>query len=190
MILSDIDIKQAIKEQKLIIDPEPEDRQIDSTTIDLRVGEPFYIWDPQLVNQHGINISIDLDNFNYKNLAEPYQKEVAKDTKGRYVIEPEKFYLAPTFEKVHLPENSQLAARVEGKSSLARLGLVIHMTAPTIHCGYGPGIITLEIYNYGPFSLCVTPGKTFLCQLIIESVKSIPTERNQRKFTQQKSPKG
>ena len=190
MILSDIDIKKALKDGKLIIDPLPDDRQIDSTTIDLRIGEPFWHWNPTLVRQQGVDVRVNIDSFHFMKLAEPYLQQVAKESSGSYIIEPEKFYLAPTYEKVCLPINSKFAARVEGKSSLARLGLVVHMTAPTIHCGFGPGIITLEIYNYGPFPLVVTPGKSLICQLIIECVKTIPTERTQRKFTRPKSPKG
>lgn len=85
---------------------------------------------------------------------------------------------------------------MEGRSTAARLGLVVHMTAPTIHSGYGatadkgPGIITLEIYNYGPFKICVTPGRTYICQLIFEAVKTIPSPRKTTKtFTGQRSPK-
>lgn len=189
MILSDVDIKKAIKEQNLIIKPPPKEEQIDSTAIDLRIGEPFYRWDPQLVNQKGVNVSIDIDNFDFRTLANTYLQKVKKYHSGKYVIEPGVFYLAPTYEKVGLPTHGKLVARVEGKSSLARLGLVIHMTAPTIHCGYGPGIITLEIYNYGPFPITVTPRKSFICQLIIERVTSEPRKR-QGKFQQQKSPKG
>ena len=53
-----------------------------------------------------------------------------------------------TAEYVELPIDSRIAARVEGKSSLARLGLGVHITAPTIHAGF-PGQIRLEIVNHG-----------------------------------------
>jgi dCTP deaminase len=141
-----------------------------------------------------VDININIDDMDFKQLAKSYLVQLAKDGKGCYGIEPEKFYLAPTYEKVGLPTSSQLAARVEGRSSLARLGLVVHMTAPTIHSGYGennPGIVTLEIYNYGPFVIKVVPGKTSICQLIIEKVASLPTLRGPTKtFTEQSSPKG
>lgn len=189
MILSDVDIETALKEGNLIIEPRPREEQIDSTTVDLRIGEPFYRWNPGLVNQRGVRVSVDIDNFDFHALANSYLQEIKKNRSGKYVIEPEVFYLAPTYEKIGLPTRSKLAARVEGKSSLARLGLVIHMTAPTIHCGYGPGIITLEIYNYGPFSIAVTPCESLVCQLIVECVTTEPKERR-GKFQYQKSPKG
>jgi len=190
MILSDIDIEEALGKKGLIIDPQPKKEQIDSTTVDLHIGEPFYKWSPGLVNQPGVGLSINIDEYDFKKLANSYLQELNKNEAGNYIIEPNIFYLAPTYERIGLPRESKLAARVEGKSSLARLGLVIHMTAPTIHCGYGPGIITLEIYNYGPFSIIVTPGISLICQLIIECVTSEPRERYQRKFMKQKSPKG
>ena len=191
MILSDVDIKTALKEGNLIIKPTPGEEQIDSTTVDLRIGEHFYRQNPELVNQRGVRVSVDIDNFYFRAFANSYLQETRKNRSGKYVIEPEIFYLASTYEKIGLPTRSKLAARVEGKSSLARLGLVIHMTAPTIHCGYGPGIITLEIYNYGPFSIAVTPGVSRICQLIVECVTTEPTtERRGRKFQRQTSPKG
>jgi len=191
VILSDVGIKMALENGNLIIEPPPGKEQIDSTTIDLRIGEPFYRWDPGLINQPGVNVSVDIDNFVFHALANSYLQEIRKGSSGKYVIEPEVFYLASTYEKIGLPKRSKLAARVEGKSSLARLGLVIHMTAPTIHCGYGPGIITLEIYNYGPFSIAITPGVSRICQLIIECVTTEPsTERRGSKFQGQTSPKG
>lgn len=193
MILSDKDIKKYLREGKLIIVPKPDENHIDSTTVDLRIGESFWVWNPALVSQRGVEVKVDMDSFDFFHLAKEYLRKVKQEPSGNYIIEPQKFYLVPTFEKIGLPRRSKLAARVEGKSSLARLGLVIHMTAPIIHCGYGedsPRIITLEIYNYGPFRIMVTPAKSLICQLIIETVKTIPTKRTNRKFSKQTSPKG
>ena len=66
----------------------------------------------------------------------------------------------------------------------------VHITAPTIHCGTGLGIITLEIFNHGPFSIDVSPDVTCICQLILEQVVSEPEERDSRTFKAQKNPKG
>jgi deoxycytidine triphosphate deaminase len=51
------------------------------------------------------------------------------------VLEPRAFVLATTRERVHLRHEARIAARVEGRSSLARVGLIVHLTAPTIHAG-------------------------------------------------------
>lgn len=189
MILSSIDIAKALKNQSLTIDPLPEISSIDSSAVDLRIGGPFFVWNSSLVQQKGVDVTVNLDSFKYQSLADPYLSEVQKEANGQYTIEPNKFYLSATHERVHLPIKSRLAARVEGKSSLARLGLVIHMTAPTIHCGFD-GVITLEIFNYGPFPLRVTPGKTRVCQLIIEKLSSVPKEPGGKSFSGQKTAKG
>lgn len=189
MILSSVDIAKALKKKSFCIDPHPELSSIDSSAVDLRIGEPFFVWNRSLVQQKGVQVNVNLDSFKYQALAEPYLSQVSIEPNGQYKIEPDQFYLAATHERVHLPIESRLAARVEGKSSLARLGLVIHMTAPTIHCGFD-GVITLEIFNYGPFPLLVTPGKTRVCQLIIEKLSSTPQEPGGKSFSGQKTAKG
>jgi dCTP deaminase len=104
-----------------------------------------------------------------------------------YMIEPWHFYLGWTLERLQLPHRSRLAARVEGKSSLARLGLGVHVTAPTIHAGFGvndrdPNFlgspIQLEIWNTGPMPVLLPPGLP-VCQLIFEWVDGTP-ERGYR----------
>lgn len=190
MILSDVDIKKALKNKEFIITPAPDEVDIDSTTIDLKIGDRFLKWDDKLVDQKGVSVTLDLDQFKFKDFSKPYLKKVSKEGNGQFKIAPRTFYLASTRETITLPLKSKLAARVEGKSSLARLGLVIHMTAPTIQCGFS-GVITLEIYNYGPFHIHVTPNQTRLCQLIIERVSGIPQKgRSGRTFMNQKDPSG
>lgn len=190
MILSNADIRDALKEGRLIIEPYPHEDRVDSTSVDLRVGEPLWTWDPDLKKTNGRELRIDVDNFNFKDLSEKYLREVPKESSGKYSLRPQTVYLAATHEKIKLPTGSRLSGRVEGKSALARLGLAVHMTAPTIHCGTGFGIIALEIYNHGPFAIEVTPGVSRICQLILEEVKSEPEERSERTFSAQKNPKG
>ena len=187
MILSNADIRKVLKEGLVTVDPLPGEEQIDTSSIDLRIGEPVWMWDPELKDAR---ISVDIDSLDFKEFSDKNLVEVSKEDSGKYSIRPQTFYLAPTFEKIKLPMESRLAARIEGKSSLARLGLGVHITAPTIHCGTGLGIITLEIFNHGPFAIEVTPGVTRICQLIFEQVMSVPEERDQRTFKAQKDPKG
>lgn len=88
-----------------------------------------------------------------------------------YTLEPGHFIIAKTQEYVDFPIVSgkpRLAARVEGRSGIARCGILVHFTAPTIHSGYY-GTITLEIANLSPMSFLLFPGMRF-CQLIIEEV--------------------
>jgi dCTP deaminase len=97
--------------------------------------------------------------------------------------------LAITRERVHLKIDSRVAARVEGRSSLARLGLMLHITAPTVHAGWN-GHITLEMVNLGPFHLKLVPEKTRICQLIIERLESDPGMDIAADFQGQTKPSG
>src|SRR5258708_6917479 len=95
-------------------------------------------------------------------------------------------FLGWTEENVELPIEARLAARVEGKSSLARLGIGIHITAPTIHAGF-KGPIQLEICNHGPLKVKLTPGMP-VCQLIFEQTLGTPEKGYKGQFYAQ-SPK-
>jgi dCTP deaminase len=101
------------------------------------------------------------------------------------------FLLGWTIEKIQLPHSSRIAARVEGKSSLARLGIGVHVTAPTIHAGFGyrsndPSFegnpIQLEIWNAGPLKVRLVKGLR-ICQLIFEEVHGTPSKGYDGKFS-------
>lgn len=89
-----------------------------------------------------------------------------------YLLDPKKFVLGWTREKIIMPTHTRLAARVEGKSSLARLGFGIHVTAPTIHSGYDRPI-RLEIINHGYLPIRLRAGMR-ICQLIFEITMGTP----------------
>jgi len=104
------------------------------------------------------------------------------DPVNGYALAPRSFVLGFTSEKIQLPHRSRIAARVEGKSSLARLGMGVHVTAPTIHAGFGfdanrpeqPGVqIQLEIFNLGDWTV-VLDAETLICQLSLEEVREVP----------------
>ncbi|HEX9587843.1 MAG TPA: hypothetical protein VGA15_08865 [Bradyrhizobium sp.] len=71
-----------------------------------------------------------------------------------------------------MPTDARLAARVEGKSSLARLGIAVHLTAPTIHAGF-KGRVRLEIVNHGPLPIVLKSGMR-ICQFIFEMTHGTP----------------
>ncbi len=107
-----------------------------------------------------------------------------------FTLTPGKFVLAQTVERVDFPLTSDAlcySGRVEGRSSLARCGILVHFTAPTIHAGF-KGPITLEIANLGPLNFLLYP-RMFICQLIIEEVKGIPVEAPNQ-FKGQTTPAG
>ena len=96
------------------------------------------------------------------------------------------FVLGRTVEYINLPEehpanlekNRCLAARIEGRSSVARCGVLVHFTAPTVHPGFD-GTLTLEIINPGPANFILRPG-TPIAQLIIEEVSGYPVPEPER----------
>ena len=118
---------------------------------------------------------------------ERYARRVAIPDGGVYPLKPKDFILGFTAEKISIPHECRIAARVEGKSSLARIGLGIHVTAPTIHAGFGtePNIptspIQLEIFNLGPWIIDLRP-KMRICQLIFEEVAQVPTRSYRGQF--------
>ena len=108
-----------------------------------------------------------------------------------YVFKSHTFLLGWTIEKIQLPHRARLAARVEGKSSLARLGIGVHVTAPTIHAGFGykkddadyPGSpLQLEMWNVGPLDVKLVEGMS-ICQLIFETVDGTPEKGYEGKFS-------
>lgn len=134
---------------------------------------------------------MDLTEGKFKELLGSHFRPVKITTEQPIKLEPGRFVLGRTHERVGLPlandGGCSLAARVEGKSSYARCGLLVHFTAPTIHAGWD-GTITLEIMNLGPYKINLCPRMP-ICQLIIEEVRGIPF-RNESQFHGQVRPGG
>lgn len=185
MILSNVELHRALDERRLVLDPEPgprtaEDGQSDcpfqSSAVDLRLGNEISYFN------NDIPINIDLRRGGFARLFGPNSRRQTISEEQPFVLAPGRLVLGRTLERVELPiiEGAQcLAARVEGKSSYARCGLLVHFTAPTIHSGFS-GTITLELYNLGPFNISLYPNAP-ICQLIVESVHGTPF-RNDSQF--------
>ena len=184
MILSNDDIAKAIEERDIVIDPlaPPELEPFNTSSLDLRLA-------PIIRKPNADPIVHRLDA--------PYSKEyMARNsetfdlTRQPYTLKPNTFVLGQTLESVAFPMRTgrpAYAARIEGRSSRARLGMLVHFTAPTIHCGFfGP--VTLEIINLGPNDIELRPG-VFICQLIVEQVSSIPSDAANQ-FAGQSDPSG
>ena len=90
--------------------------------------------------------------------------------------------IGKTLETIELP--TDIAGRVEGKSSLARLGLAVHITAPTIQAGFR-GSLVLEMYNAGPWTLEMTEGMQ-IAQVIFEHMGLPPTQGYEGQFQGQR----
>jgi dCTP deaminase len=187
MILADRDIEKAIKNRHIIITPTVEPSQFDSSSLNLRVGSDFRRWKDSL-RAPSTRHSIDLDSVDLSDLID-LTDPIVPESDGVVVIEPGWFVLVRTLEFIALPLRGKVAARVEGRSRQARLGMTAHVTAPTIHAGF-EGQITLEILNVGPFFLRVVPNQSQLCQVIFETVHSVPERGGSRTFSAQETPLG
>jgi dCTP deaminase len=162
MILSKQEIREAVARKEIRFDPPLEERQWGEASVDLRLGLSF----TKLKDAPSLTVSMA---GGIGAIAESglWQEETLKiknrfGKRGTYVLEPEEFILALTYERVWMPRN--LIGMVEGRSTYARVGLSMHQTAPWIQPGWN-GHITLEIRNSGPLKIELTPIIDMPCQL-------------------------
>lgn len=168
-VLSDKDLKAAILQGELSIQPLNMETQIQPASIDLTLGIQF----KQLQ-------ALPVDTRQEPPTAESYV--VLPET--AVTINPGEFLLATTREHVQIPDN--MIARVEGRSSLARLGLAVHVTAGFIDPGF-TGQITLEIANHSPAPIAIYPGQR-ICQIVIEQLSSPAEHPYAGKYQHQTGP--
>jgi dCTP deaminase len=143
-VLSDGTIRRLVDEGRIRIDPW-DAGMVQPASVDLRLGPSFRVF-------HNFRVeSIDLSK-PPTNLTEHVQ--VGSDES--FVIHPGEFVLGRTEEWVELPDD--LVARIEGKSSLGRLGLIVHATAGFVDPGF-KGTLTLEITNLTRVPIVLWPGK-------------------------------
>jgi dCTP deaminase len=142
MILSDGTIREAIASGRIGIDPMADDA-IQPSSIDVRLGGDFRVF----ANHRYPFIDVKEP--------QPDLTELVEAGDEPFVLHPGEFVLGSTLERITLP--SDVVARLEGKSSLARLGLVIHSTAGFIDAGFD-GDVTLELSNVATLPILLYPG--------------------------------
>lgn len=204
MILSDREIQAAIDSGLIHIDPKPDAQLITSTAIDLTLDGTLLGWRKKgrdgTGDEDGVHdvfparAGFDIgEMMRTPNLAE---RILIPD--AGHALGPWSFVLGYTAQKICLKRESRIAARVEGKSSLARLGVGVHVTAPTIHGGFGHtavdrgevGLpIQLEIFNLGPFRVHLVAGMP-ICQLILEEIRETPMQGYRGRFSEQQTFRG
>jgi dCTP deaminase len=186
--LSDRDLKWAIETGKLIVEPRPP--AIDATSIDLHLDSvtEAKVWDIPKYMDHESSAGetrpelriarYNLGEFSKRYLSSPPEytsdPEQLVGLRGKQVVvKPHGFVLWQTKEKVGTPDvNADLICFVDGTSTRARAGIVVHLTAPTIHSSWS-GRITLEIANLGPFDL-VLEEDDVIAQLTVCKITSPP----------------
>ncbi|HET9072456.1 MAG TPA: dCTP deaminase [Acidimicrobiales bacterium] len=143
MILSDRTIREELAAGRIEIDPlDPADVQ--PSSVDLRLDRFFRVFR----NHHQSVIDVKEPQDNLTELVEI-------EPEGAFVLHPGEFVLGSTAERVRLPDD--LVARLEGKSSLGRLGLLIHSTAGFVDAGWD-GYLTLELSNVATLPIKLYPG--------------------------------
>ena len=175
MILSDEEIQRLLDQSDIEIDPRPAPEDFSPSAVDLRLDAPLFRLQAasEMTDVPGLHLTASVDPRQINTHSLVNKHAVRHDLlTSPYSISPGEFVLGTTSALIDLKLSSRIAARVEGKSSLARLGLVVHMTAPTIHCGFR-GKIVLEMMNFGPYPIVLSHGLS-ICQLILERVGSIP----------------
>lgn len=150
MILNDKQIKQKIRTGQVEITPTPSLEQTQPASIDLKLSNEFL----QLKQK-------DIDT---KNNTPEYEYMKA----NRIILPPHSFILGSTKEKIKLPPN--IVGRVEGRSSIGRIGLTIHITAGFIDPGF-EGNITLEIANVSNNNIILYEDMR-ICQIVLEEIET------------------
>ena len=140
MILSDRDIDQIIKSGKAFLVNPYNEEMLQCNSVDLTLGR-------ELKNLHGKCIDLK---------------------QGSYKIKPKEFILGSTFEKIYIPHD--LVGHIDGKSSIGRLGIFIHVSSGFIDSGF-IGNATLEIFNASDKEFELTHGMS-ICQIVFETLTS------------------
>ena len=180
MVLSDRDLKRALQEKTIVISPAPDlATQLGSCSIDLRLGNEFRIFD------HSKYPFIDPYEKNYNG---DVTREITLKKGEKFIMQPGDFVLAVTLEHVKIAPH--LMGRLEGRSSLGRLGIVVHSTASTFDPGWD-GKPVLELGNLGRMAVALTPGMR-ICSFSFEQLSSpaeVPyTKKKNAKYVGQKGP--
>ena len=142
MILSDRDIEQAVESGRIGIDPY-ERSHVQPSSVDLRVDRRFRVFENHLY-------PIIDPKVHQPDLT----KEMEVPPDSRFVLHPGEFVLGATFERITLA--ADIVARLEGKSSLGRIGLLIHSTAGFVDPGFD-GYLTLELANVANLPIAIYP---------------------------------
>jgi dCTP deaminase len=164
MFLSDVEIEAALAVKEITIDPFVVDH-LSACTIDLRINET--IWLPTEAPQ-------DYEIRPKTLKARPQESWPAYSITDTYHLEPGGFVLGETYERISIAPTAPILGFLEGRSSVARLGLLVHCSAPLVAPGYS-GRITLELVNLGKHPLPLK-YKDSICQIAFARL-GIPSSR-------------
>jgi dCTP deaminase len=143
MLLSDRDIRAELDKGRVVLEPF-DDVMVQPSSVDIRLDRYFRVFE----NHRYPHIDPAVEQAELTRLVEP-------DSDEPFILHPGEFVLASSYEVVTLPDD--IAARLEGKSSLGRLGLLTHSTAGFVDAGFS-GHVTLELSNVATLPIKLWPG--------------------------------
>ena len=181
MILSDRDIKERLAKGDLVVEPLDDPAvQVQPASIDLRLGNEFLVFR----NPH-----IPYLDTRGASGVEAYTERITIEEGGMFILHPGEFVLGTTLERVRIPND--LVAKVEGRSSLGRLAVVVHATAGFVDPGF-EGHITLELSNLGRVPVALHPGmrvsQIALHQMLTPAERPYGHPTRQSKYQGQRGP--
>src|SRR6266481_1705628 len=159
MVLSDVDIKRYLALGKIKISPDLPPEQFGSCSVDFRLGHEFSIF------EHSRHAYIDLRD---KRGIEDIMKSVIVPDGDPFILQPREFVLAITEETLELDDD--VLGRLEGRSSLGRIGIIVHGTAGLFDPGW-TGKATLELSNLGRMPVALYPGMR-ICSFTFEQLST------------------
>ena len=178
MVLSDVDLTAALASGHIQVTPPPDlETQLGACSLDLRLGNEFRVFERTrnaFIDPRG---DIDWDSFTRV-------VTVAPDVP--FIMHPQELVLAATVEEISLPDD--MLGRLEGRSSLGRLGIIVHGTAPLFYPGFH-GRAVMELGNIGPMPVALYPGMR-ICSFTFERLSSPSSRPYRGKYSGQTGPIG
>lgn len=159
MILSDKDIKKALRNGRIKIKPKPNFKiQLGACSLDLRLGSVFRVFEHSKIPY--------IDPLDEKKNGENTTRQVKVKKGEAFIIQPGDFVLAATREYLEIGDD--LIGRLEGRSSLGRVGVIVHSTAAVFDPGWR-GRVVMELGNLGRIPVVLHPGMR-ICDIHFEEV--------------------
>ena len=159
MVLSDVDIRRYIEQGKIKVTPDLPPEQFGSCSVDFRLGNEFSIF------EHSRHAFIDLRD---RTAIQDLMRAIIVPDGEPFILQPGEFALAITEEKLELDDD--VLGRLEGRSSLGRIGIIVHGTAGLFDPGWR-GRATLELSNLGRMPVALYPGMR-ICSFTFEQLST------------------
>ncbi len=157
MVLSDVDIRKHMESGDIKVTPPLPDEQMGSCSVDFRLGNEFSVF------EHSRHALIDLRE---KTAIQDLMRTITVAPGEPFILQPGEFALAITEERLEL--SAQILGRLEGRSSLGRIGIIVHGTAGLFDPGWR-GRATLELSNLGRMPVALYPGMR-ICSFTFEQL--------------------